>query len=599
MLLASALLLLQSPPQLGPDVAQVSPARLRSTLNNLCQQVRFAGSKDSQHAIDYATTVFQEAGLRVEHQRYLCYLPRQTDVKLWLLQNGQRTKLDLIEHGYPEDQHSQRNQVAPMHGLTQAGHVRGQIVFAGRGKESDFALLKEQGVELAGKIALIRYGGLYRGLKVKNAADAGCVGALLYTDPDDDGSSKGAVLPNGKWRPHDGIQRGSVYNGDGDALTPGIPALEDAPRISPRHAEGLVSIPSIPISWTNAALLFAEEMRPTTIGLLNSHAEFQVEQDPAPVWIENVIGWLDADDPNADWVLAGAHRDAWGFGAVDNGTGTAVLLEAARVLGAAKSAGWKPERSIALATWDAEEWGLVGSTEWVEHRRSDLMARAVAYLNMDVVASGPNFGASCTPGLVEVLNRACALEGINPPQNLGVPGGGSDHVPFLEIAGVEVSSFGFHGGSGAYHSAYDTPYLIEKFLDPNFEHHRSATRILLRMLTDLANENSKVDGLHLWAMAAKKEAEKLQLNKNLKGELLNAITDFEAKCINHNSEYPHRFLRLFLPTTANERLSLWQTAGYGADWFPQIKAAIDGEQDPGLATKAMTRIFQRAARLVE
>ncbi|PCH75997.1 MAG: hypothetical protein COB96_07320 [Planctomycetota bacterium] len=612
MLLAAALLYLQETipdPPLPTETLQntssvvplpedVSPVRLRNTLRNLCREPRLAGSKESKLAIDYVTTVFQEAGLRVERQRYLCYLPRQIDASLWLLDQGERQQLDLEERGYPEDPDSIRNQVAPMHGLTQPGHVRGRVVFAGRGLVSDFEELRKSGVNPAGTIALIRYGGLYRGLKVKNAADAGCVGALLYTDSDDDGKAKGEVLPNGPWRPHDGIQRGSVFNGNGDALTPGVAALADAERISLNAATGLVTIPSIPISMVNATLLFGTDGRPERPGQLASRIEMQVEQDPAPVWIENVIGWIDAEDPDAEWVVAGAHRDAWGFGAVDNGTGTAVLLETARVLGAAAAAGWRPQRSIALATWDGEEWGLVGSNEWVEQHRDDLMARAVAYLNMDVVASGPNFGASCTPGLVAVLNQACADEQIEAPANLGVPGGGSDHVPFLEIAGVEVSSFGFHGGSGAYHSAYDTPYLIEKYLDPEFQHHAAAGRMLVRMLTNLASKSTRVDGIRGWANRAGQEASKLELPADLARRLAAAIQELEALAATTTADHPHRFLRLFIPAARSERLILWRTAGYGAAWFPEIKNALAAGKNPAAATSSVIRALNRGAALL-
>ena len=181
------------------------------------------------------------------------------------------------------------------------------------------------------------------------------------------------------------------------------------------QVEGIVSIPSLPVAWKNAARLFGRRGRPDEPGPLDTRVEMEVVQDPAPVMIENVVAWLDGGALADEWVVIGAHRDAWGYGAVDNGSGTAVLLESARVLGAAAAAGWRPDRTIVFAAWDGEEWGLVGSTEWVEHLRGSLRRNGFAYLNMDSVASGPNFGASCTAGLADILRTACREESVTAP----------------------------------------------------------------------------------------------------------------------------------------------------------------------------------------
>ncbi|MCH2111302.1 MAG: M28 family peptidase, partial [Planctomycetes bacterium] len=354
----------------------VSPERLRATLEELCRSSRLAGSPESKAAADYTAQVFKEAGLDVQRPKYLCHLPRQTKEGLWVTVQGQRSKLDLQERGFLEDHQSQLELVPPMHGLTHPGRVQGPVVFAGRGSEREFQELQDSGVELNGKIALIRYGGLYRGLKVHNAQEAGCVGALLYTDSEDDGEDKGVTMPEGPWRPHDGIQRGSVFNGDGEARTPGWPAHERAPRMALDEIEGLVRIPSLPISMKNARVLFGARSRPEQMGPIEASAEILVEQNSEPVWVENTIGTLKGRDESAEWVVVGAHRDAWGVGAVDNGSGMSVLLEAARILGQAQKDGWQPKRSIVFGAWDAEEWGLVGSTEWVEEHRAVLGARA-------------------------------------------------------------------------------------------------------------------------------------------------------------------------------------------------------------------------------
>ncbi len=595
--LAAAVLL--ALPQ-GPSPVEVRPERLRATLEELCAIPRLAGSEGGRAGADYAAEAFAAAGLRVERARYTVHAPRQTGQGLALVAaDGSSEELPLAERGYAEDPQSLEHQVPPMHGLTAAGRARGRVVFAGRGREADFAALREAGVELEGTIALVRYGGLYRGLKVANAEAAGCAGALLYTDRRDDGSARGEVLPRGRWRPDDGIQRGSVFNSDGDPTTPGWASVAGARRVPLDEAPGLVGIPSLPVSQANADRILAGAGPLDAPQALDTVVEFFVEQDPAPVEIENVIGWIDGSDRSEEWVIAGAHRDAWGYGAVDNGSGTTVLLETARVLGAALERGWRPRRSIALATWDAEEWGLVGSTEWVEQHRSELAAHGVAYLNMDVVASGPSFGASCSPGMAALLQRSCAAAGVEPPASLGVPGGGSDHVPFLELAGMEVAAFGFHGGHGTYHSHYDSPYAVETFLDPGFAHHASAADLLVRMLDELGRGEGSLDGLAGWARQARGALEGLELPAGQKALLLAAADELvEAAAAAGEVPHPQRFLRFFLPPQEGGRLILWRTEGYGAAWFPDVRPDAGEElRDPG--TLAAVAALRRAARSLQ
>ena len=603
-MLVTALLLAAFQSPSPPDPGAVSTERLAAGLRDLCRQPRLAGSPEAGWAAELAARTFEQAGLRVERARYRVHLPRQTGQSLVMVgRDGEREELELWESGYGADPDSRRGQVPPMHGLTGQGRVRGRVVFAGRGTAEEFAALRARGVELDGTVALVRYGGLYRGLKVDNAGRAGCIGALLYTDDEDDGSAKGDPLPDGPWRPHDGIQRGSVFNGDGDPLTQGWAALPEAERASWDEAVGLVTIPSLPIAMGNARRLFGDAGRPEETGLLDVEVELFVEQDRRPVEIENVLGWIEGATRPDEWIIAGAHRDAWGLGAVDNGTGTNVVLEAARVLGTALASGWRPDRTLVLATWDAEEWGLVGSTEWVEQHRAELLAKGVAYLNLDVVASGPHFGATCTPGMVDALTRACSAESVEVPGRLGIPGGGSDHVPFLELAGVEVLSFGFHGGNGTYHSAYDTPYVVEKFLDPGFRHHQRACSLLLRMLTDLGHADTRVDGLDGWSVQLLQAGSKLPLEEELGKRFQDAAQELrDAATRASDYESPHRFLRFFLPdgSVRAERSTLWRSAGYASQWFPEIAEALARGDDPTAATLAAEkRLLRAAASLAE
>lgn len=589
----------------GPDPTAVSSKRLGETMNRLCELPRFAGSLESLAAADFAAEVFEAAGMQVEREAYWCYLPRQTGQSLQVkTANDTWQALNLFETGYEEDERTLRNHVPPMHGLTFAGRAEGKVWYVGYGTENEFRELERQyGDAFHDGIALVRYGSLYRGLKVANAEAFGFAGALLYTDRDDDGNSRGDVLPKGPWRPSSGIQRGSVYNADGDPLTPGWAAKEEVARILPEQAEGLVHIPSLPISSANAAILMQGAER--KLGPLSTTARMSVEQDPNLVEIQNVLGRIVGSKRPDEWIIIGAHRDAWGFGAIDNGTGSTVLLETARVIGEAMQRGWRPERTLVFATWDAEEWGLVGSTEWVEQYRSQLQQHAVAYLNMDVAATGPNFSASCTPGLVASLTNTCEMQDISVPKKLGVPGGGSDHVPFLELAGIEVVAYGFHGGSGVYHSALDTPYLIEKFLDPGYLHHARAASFAVQLVSDLALETTVVDGRMGWLQQILRELERLPDNTEteeiaklrLQKEALELALRISEGGKNTPSSPAFRFHRSFLPESG--RSHLWRTAGYGADWFPVLKSALQGDASAATKKEALETLlegFKKAGR---
>lgn len=562
----------------GPNPDAVSAERIGATLAELCAQPRFAGSEEARRAADFAAEVLSGAGFRVDRPRYDCLIPRQTAQKLELLgADGSWIELDLLEIPLAEDPYTRQLQVPPMLGLCAPGSAEGVIYYAGYGTRAEFESLRaEHGTALDGAIALCRFGMLFRGLKLAHAEEAGFGGVLLYTDELDDGAAQGAMMPAGPWRPRDGIQRGSVFNGKGDPLTPGWPALPDARRLTRAEAPGAVRIPGLPISMDNAARLMAGAER--QLGPLPARARMSVAQDESLRPVENVIGWIEGASRPDEWVIVGAHRDSWGPGAVDNGSGSAVLLEMARVFGEAAARGWRPQRTLVLATWDAEEWGLIGSTEWVEQHAHLLRERAVAYVNMDVVASGPNFGATCTPGLVEALRAACAAEGLEAPANLGVPGGGSDHVPFLELAGVEVMGFGYSGGSGTYHSLHDTPWVVDSFLDPGFAVHARAARMGVRLATLLADEQAPVNGLRGWLRQAVRAAEALpaatDAERIARLELVNAA--LKAALAAEENEAPAadpawRFGRLFLtPTEAGDSVKpswLWRSAGYGSEWF--------------------------------
>ncbi|MFT7517370.1 MAG: N-acetylated-alpha-linked acidic dipeptidase [Myxococcota bacterium] len=557
--------------QLPTDISP-STVRLGETLNTLCEQPRFAGDPRSQHAIDYMASELEKHGWEVELKYYWAHLPRQTYESLQIYSaNKNWIELDLKEQGFKDDVRTQNSHIPPMHGLTGDGKAQGAVWYVGYGTRDEFLQLQKRfGDDFKGGIALMRYGANYRGIKIANAEEFGFSGALLYTDADDDGFTRGAVLPDGPFRPSTGIQRGSVFNGNGDALTPGWAATKDAPRLSIDEAPGLVKIPSLPISSANAGKIISAHGK--KLGNTTTQVKIEVRQDKSLQKICNVVATLKGSTADHEWVIFGAHRDAWGRGATDNGTGSTVLLESARVIGKAYQQGWRPQRRMIIASWDAEEWGLVGSTEWVEEHRDDLIEHAIAYVNLDVAATGPNFSASCTPGLEATLTSSTVANDVKTPRKLGVPGGGSDHVPFIEIAGIESMAFGFHGGSGVYHSALDTPYLVEKFLDPGYIYHAQAAKLAIDVATRLSSASEIIDGRRSWLVqmlaAIEKTAPSEYFSTEQRAALNQLLSNAAAQLPSQPQAEGYKFHRSFLAKSG--RSMLWNSSGYGATWFPGL-----------------------------
>ena len=422
-------------------------------------------------------------------------------------------------------------------GSSPSGDVTAQVVYANYGSPADFKKLAELGVSVKGKIALVRYGGNYRGIKVYDAERAGCVGVLIYSDPYDDGYFRGDKYPKGPFRPDSAVQRGSVqflpiY--PGDATTPGVastPDLTDSKRIPVDKIQAnWPSIPSNPLSYLDASpilLLLAGPNVPTgwqgalpfayhAGGTASVTVHMHLEQDTKLRTIWDVIGTIDGTDPaeKENWVVAGNHRDAWVYGAVDPSSGTAAMLEAVHGLGALLKAGWKPKRRVVMASWDAEEEGLIGSTEWVETYMNQ-MNNTVAYFNTDVAVSGPNFNASAVPSLKQFIREVTQgvpspaggtvydqwLKGQSisanrravgsadeedrltqsaagaPEVRVGDLGSGSDFTPFLQHAGVPSTDIGSGGPYGVYHSVFDNYNWFIKNADPTFVYEQQQARV--------------------------------------------------------------------------------------------------------------------------
>ncbi|KAJ1724664.1 Vacuolar protein sorting-associated protein 70 [Coemansia erecta] len=441
------------------------------------------------------------------------------------------------------------NNLPAFHGYSADGNVTGQLVYANYGSIDDFRALEEAGISVAGKIVLVRYGGVFRGIKVQAAELRGARGVLVYSDPADDGYSRGETYPNGPWRPDSSIQRGSVMRIQvypGDPLTPGYASTADAPRIDPADAKNINHIPSLPLSYRDAQPLLralqghgrnASDIGDTWVGGLTSRgieywtgpSELSVNLlnrvEYKETSIQNVIGKIKGSEDSEHAVILGNHRDAWCAGASDPSSGSAALLELARALGELMKLGWRPRRTIILASWDAEEYGLVGSTEWVEEKIDWLRANGIAYINVDTAVSGTSFTAQASPVLKNILysvtrqvsyphsnetvydvwlrrsqskNDVLDMPAIPlddsidnqketaPP--VGLLGSGSDYTAFMAHAGVSSLSMAFSGAPGAYHSNYDSPKRLTAFIDPDMQLHQAMVRIWGLVAIKLADD---------------------------------------------------------------------------------------------------------------
>lgn len=443
------------------------------------------------------------------------------DVATWKLQYEASLEEDVLEEdsttGLP-------NRVPTFHGYSASGNVTAPFVYVNYGTYQDFDDLLKANVSLAGKIAIVKYGAIFRGLKVKRAQDLGMVGVIIYSDPgDDEGTTEengDALYPDGPARNPSSVQRGSTQFlsvAPGDPTTPGYPSKPGVPR---QPVDGAIpSIPSIPISYVDALpILKALNGRGPRAKNLNKYwdrnngleykgVEYYVGPSPdnvvlnlvneqeyvtTPLW--NVIGIINGTNPH-EVIVVGNHRDAWiAGGAVDPNSGSAALNEVIRGFGKAVELGWKPLRTIVFASWDGEEYGLIGSTEWVEEYLPWLSATNVAYVNMDVGFSGKHFEASANPLLNNIVYDVTSKV-LSPNQTvkgqtvrdtwdgyISTMGSGSDFTAFQDFAGIPSIDIGFTGGEGDpvyhYHSNYDSFYWISTFGDPGFHYHAAAAKIL-------------------------------------------------------------------------------------------------------------------------
>jgi len=494
-----------------------NPDNLREYMQRLSARPHNVGSPYDRDNAEWIAAKFKEFGLDTHIETFNVLFPTPKERLVELVEGGPHFTAKLQEPPVKEDPTSLQTaeQLPTYNAYSIDGDVTGPLVYVNYGLPEDYEILERRGISVKGAIIIARYGHSWRGIKPQVGAEHGAIGCILYSDPRDDGYAGGEVFPNGPYRPRDGVQRGSVQDSSvftGDPLTPGIGATADAKRLAIKDAQSLTKIPVLPISYGDAQpLLEAISGRvaprawqgglPITYrlgpGAAKVHLKIFSNWDIKPLY--DVIGKLPGSTNPNDWVIRGNHHDAWVNGAEDPISGMVTVLEEARALGELVKQGWKPKRTIIYCAWDGEEPGLLGSTEWVETHVEELRKHAVMYVNSDSNSRG-YFELEGSHSLEHFINDV-ARDVQDPETKLSVwkrlqmkqiadaksadarsevrnrhdlrldmLGGGSDHAPFINFAGVASLGIGFGGedGGGIYHSIYDDFYWYTHFSDTTF-----------------------------------------------------------------------------------------------------------------------------------
>lgn len=534
------------------------PERARRWLAHLTEEPHVAGTPQQRRVAEWLAERLGEFGIEAELVRYDVFLNYPQHVSLRIVE-PEEIELALMEEFYPVDKDSAGGDVLPgFHGYGASGRAYGQVVYANYGTPEDYERLTQLGISVAGRVVLARYGQVFRGLKVWEAEKRGAAGVVIYSDPADDGYMKGDIYPDGPMRPPSAIQRGSVQFlslQPGDPSTPGYAAVRRARRVPRAEMTNAPRIPSLPLAYAEAekilrrlggervpddwqgGLPFAYHLGPGGVTLA---LEVQMDEGLRPIY--DVIGRIPGGEEPDQWVILGNHTDAWTHGAVDPNSGTSAWLEMARGLAAALESGWRPRRSIVLAGWDAEEYGLVGSVEWGEELAAELREKAVAYINLDSSVTGRELRLAGTPSLRDVvrevsgeiadplqggsigehwekgLQRRWAREG---PLELDAPdapfepflaplGSGSDYTVFLDHLGIPSLTFTFSGKYGVYHSMYDDFRWMERFGDPRFVYHAVAARFYGLLAMRLASADVVPLRFGSYARALRRDLDELR-----------------------------------------------------------------------------------------
>jgi N-acetylated-alpha-linked acidic dipeptidase len=463
---------------------------------------------------DYVGDQFKQIGIESTKYEYSVLLPWPKQRRIDIVAPDQ-VRLDVEEEKIRGDQWADKPGILPAYNAySPSGDVTGEIVYVNFGIPADYETLDTLGISVKGKIVLARYGGSWRGIKPKVAAEHGAIACIIYSDPHEDGYFQGDVYPDGPFRGWGMIQRGSVMDMPrypGDPSTPGRPSKAGVERIPMDKIETFAPIPVQPMSYRDGVELLKRLKGPVApeawrgalpvtyrIGPGPARVHMSLQMDYAQRRLINVVGKVTGAVAPDEWIIVGSHRDAWTFGASDSVSGHVSMMAVARAMSEMMKKGWKPRRSVLFISWDGEEQGLLGSTEWVEDLTTELRAKTAVYVNRDAGAGGLNFSGSAvhslTPFVYELaqsiqpegatrtlydgwLERAREQSPARDGQPMlkvpavGALGSGSDYTAFLDHVGIASLDFGLNGrgGDGSYHSTYDNPTWFKKYIDPQFK----------------------------------------------------------------------------------------------------------------------------------
>ena len=610
-----------------------SPQLMRDYMQRLSARPHNVGTRYDKDNAEWLAAKFKEFGLDTHIETFDVLYPTPKERAVELVDGGPKFVAKLQEPPVAGDPTSsqQSEQLPTYHAYSIDGDVTAPLVFVNYGIPEDYEQLDKLGVSVKDAIVIAKYGRSWRGIKPKVAAEHGAVGCLIYSDPNDDGFKQGETFPAGAWRPRDGVQRGSVADDPiypGDPLTPGVGATKNAKRLELKDVQVITKIPVLPISYGDAEPLLAAiggAIAPRTwrgglgmtyhIGPGPAKVHLKVKSEWGLKTIYDVIGKIPGTTSADQWIIRGNHHDAWVNGAQDPISGLIAVMEEARAMGELMKAGWKPKRTIIFCAWDAEEPGLIGSTEFAEEHAAELKAHAVAYINSDVNARG-YFGAEGSHTLEKFINDVA--RDIQDPETklsvwkraqlrqigrtdeiterqearartdlrIGALGSGSDYGAFLQHDGVAALNLGFGGedGGGIYHSIYDDFYWFTHFSDTDFVYGRALAQTAGTAIMRLADadllpfefgnfsDTMQTYVKELKTLAQKSRDEIIERNRELDEGVFAAMTDPRVKSVPPKKEAVPPFLNFAPLDNATDSL-----ARASAEYRKALeKAAVNG-----------------------
>jgi N-acetylated-alpha-linked acidic dipeptidase len=496
-------------------VDEIKPDTLRAIVSAISKKVHVAGTSEQIVTRDYVINRWKKAGLSTKVYPYEVDIPLAKSSSLEMLSPEKKT-FDLHEDRTSYDPNDK--EYPWVNGYSASGTASGDVVYVNYGLHEDYHTLDSLHISVKGKIAIARYGKSYRGIKAQLAELHGAAGLIIYSDPSGDGYDEGDVFPGGPMRSSGSVQRGSFYNGHGDPTTPGYASVPGARRVPADSMYATPKIPVIPIPYGIAqeilsamhghdipnsrwqgGLAFRYHIESADTAPVRVKLNVECDTGLKPIW--NTVATITGSTWPDEWIIIGGHRDAWCYGTEDNASGCASSVAAAEAFAKLQAEGIRPKRSVMFVTWDAEEWGLLGSTEWVEQLEKELGIKAIAYINQDMCATGTSFSASADPSLrtlVYEVSKSVNDGSGNPiydkwkaskdgQPEIGLLGGGSDFSAFYNHLGIPSLEHGFGGPFGQYHSNHDNIGWTLHYGDSNFRYHAASSQFAAVEAMRLAN----------------------------------------------------------------------------------------------------------------